>query len=390
MSFTQMPRMMRLLVMVILLMSALPISAGVAQDQLIVPIAEIDGSGVFGDATLIDNGDGTTTIDILVGGATGGHPVWLREGTCDDLGPEIADLEEIDDEGVSLTDLDEPLADLLAEGPLAVYIEFSATRSSVAIACGDIAQAQPVAAPAGTAAPTPAPTQPAPAPTPTIDPALPVCQNFDAWIWAQSVFVEDPERYAPTLDPDGNGIACEQLPLRGFAPVLWTDRIPENLVPVTVTAVVDGDTFQILVNGQVDYVRMHHIEGPDPSECGFVSSRAYLAFVLGIAPGRTLYLEYDGPERDDQGLRLAYVWYELGGDPYLANEVMVRGGWAASEPSGGTDPYSRQFREAEQFSVDHVLGVRLECGRFNQPPGSSPTADQIAQARARQPNQGQL
>src|SRR5215217_5722912 len=46
------------------------------------------------------------------------------------------------------------------------------------------------------------------------------CEGFDSQIWAQSVYETDPVGYA-ALDPDGNGLACEEL-TSGAAPALWT------------------------------------------------------------------------------------------------------------------------------------------------------------------------
>ena len=37
------------------------------------------------------------------------------------------------------------------------------------------------------------------------------CDGYDSQIWAQSVYETDPTQYA-ALDPDGNGLACEELP----------------------------------------------------------------------------------------------------------------------------------------------------------------------------------
>jgi hypothetical protein len=50
------------------------------------------------------------------------------------------------------------------------------------------------------------------------------CADFDAWPWAQTVLESDPDKYASSLDPDGNGLACEMLTIHGFSPVLWTDE----------------------------------------------------------------------------------------------------------------------------------------------------------------------
>jgi hypothetical protein len=69
---------------------------------------------------------------------------------------------------------------------------------------------------------------------------------------------------------------------------------------------------------------------------------------------------------------------------------MVRGGWAKSDTYKPDDMYKEQLDAAEQFSVNKVLDVRLFCGRFGQEPGSTPSREQVRQARQSQPNQGQF
>ncbi len=218
------------------------------------------------------------------------------------------------------------------------------------------------------------------------------CSEFDAWIWAQSVHELNPTIFAG-LDEDGDGIACPNLPIHGFAPVLWTDEIPSSAVPAQVTNIVDGDTFDVVVDGQSDRVRLYHIDAPEATStrhCGGDEATAFLSFILQWAPNSTVYLEYDQTERDRYDRRLAYAWYELAGDVYMVNEAMVRGGWAESDTYKPDDKYKEQLDAAEQFSVDKVLGVRLLCGKFGQEPGSTPSDQQVRQAMQSQPNQGQF
>lgn len=219
------------------------------------------------------------------------------------------------------------------------------------------------------------------------------CGSFDSWVWAQTVYESDPGSYGDALDPDGNDLACENLPIYAFAPVLWTDSIPANAEAAQVTSITDGDTFDVTVNGVPDTIRMYHMNAPETTfqqECGGDSATAFLRFVLQFAPNNTVYLEYDVTERDDFDRRLAYVWYELAGDVYMVNEAMVRNGYAESRTYRPDEKYRDELNEAEQFSVDHVLGVRLECGKFGEPLGSTPSAQQVRQAQQRQPNQGQF
>ena len=112
-----------------------------AQDtEIIIPIEELNSSGVSGDATLTDNGDGTTTIDVLVDGASGDHPIHLHSGTCAELGDIVVPLTDVDSSGSSVTDVDIPLATIQDPevGPHAINIHLSAEEISTYVACGDI------------------------------------------------------------------------------------------------------------------------------------------------------------------------------------------------------------------------------------------------------------
>ena len=222
------------------------------------------------------------------------------------------------------------------------------------------------------------------------------CASFDSWVWAQTVLESDPDTHRAALDPDGNGIACETLPIEGFAPTLWADGIPDSAEAAQVERITDGDTFRVLVDGESDPVRMYHMNAPEtvnpnrPPQCGGDSSTEFLEMVLGFAPDNIVWLEYDETRRDRYDRRLAYVWFELDGEVYLVNEVMVRNGYAESETYKPDVKYREQLNVAEQFSVRHVLGVRLECGRFGQDLGASPSDEQVAEARRMQPDQGQF
>ncbi len=373
-----------------------------AQNLIIVPISEIDGSGVIGDASLIDNGDGTTTVDILLAGVTGGHAAVVQAGSCDNLDEVLHKLDSVRQDGTSVTDLEVTLDDLVEELPMAVVIRRSSASNATVIACGDVdASDRPPSVPGSTAQPTlvPSPTPevtPTPddesdlTPTPTPDPGLPTCQDFDAWAWAQTIFEEDREANAQTLDPDGNGIACEELPVNGFAPALWTEEMPEGLTPVQATGFYSGDAFQILVNGQLDVVRLRGVAAPLGDQCGYASSGSFLAFVLGIAPNFVVYLDYQNSPRDDLNRLVADVWFEYADDPYLVNEVMIRNGYGWSIIENDVEPLKDEFEQAQEFAADHLVGVHLECGGFGLPTGSTPTPEQLALARERQPNQGQF
>lgn len=126
------------LALALLAIAAFTASGAYAQDDVVVPINELNDSGVSGDASLTDNGNGSTTVDILVDGATGGHPAHIHAGSCADLGDIVYPLTDVDASGASVTVIETSLADLLASGPYAINIHLSADEIGTYVACGDI------------------------------------------------------------------------------------------------------------------------------------------------------------------------------------------------------------------------------------------------------------
>jgi endonuclease YncB( thermonuclease family) len=210
------------------------------------------------------------------------------------------------------------------------------------------------------------------------------------------VYEADPAATRATLDPDGDTIACPDLPLAGFAPALWTDAIPDGAEPAQVVGISDGDTLVVTRHGARETIGLAAIAAPatfnlgGAPECGGADATTYLSYVLGFAPGGTVYLEPGLPARDADGRTQAYVWLELAGEVYLINEVMLRAGWAALMEPPPVGPSVAHLQAAAQFAETRALGVWLRCGGFNRPPEATPEAEQVATARRSQPDQGQL
>jgi hypothetical protein len=114
------------------------VRSGVAQDEVTVTISELNGSGVSGEAYLTDQGDGTTFVEVLVDGATGGHPIHIHAGTCEELGDIVVPLTDVDEFGESLTEVDLPLNTIVNEGPHAINIHLSLDEIETYVACGNI------------------------------------------------------------------------------------------------------------------------------------------------------------------------------------------------------------------------------------------------------------
>ena len=216
------------------------------------------------------------------------------------------------------------------------------------------------------------------------------CANYDAWEWAQSVYESDPDQYG-ALDPDGDGQACPELPRGGFAPAFWTDDIPEDVEEAELIRIIDGDTFEVLIDGVSNRVRIYRADTPETqneTHCGGAEATAFAEFALSFNdnPG-TVFLERDVNERDQYGRELAYIWFEVDGEPYLLNHVLINNGFA-EDVDYGDRLYDEQFQEAASFAEDRQLGVYGLCGAFEMPLGdtqSEPVVQEQAAPAVQEP-----
>ena len=104
--------------------------------SLMVPLEELNDSGISGEATLTETADGTQ-VSLLVEGATGGHPVHIHFANCAVLGEVSAPLTDIDENGMSETTV--PLTiDELTSGEYAINAHESTENIVNYIACGNI------------------------------------------------------------------------------------------------------------------------------------------------------------------------------------------------------------------------------------------------------------
>jgi micrococcal nuclease len=212
----------------------------------------------------------------------------------------------------------------------------------------------------------------------------PTCTEFTSWEWAQAVFESDPQKY-DALDPDTNGLACEDLPRGGFAPAFWTDTIPEDVQEAELVRIVDGDTFEVLIDGVSNRVRIYRADTPETQNeqhCGGAEATAFAEWVLSWneKPG-TVYIEKDKNERDRYGRELGYIWFQVDGKPYMLNHVLINSGWA-EDVDYGDRKYDAQIDAAAAFAKRHKLGVWGLCGGFDilATPVLQPTEASVVQA----------
>ncbi len=79
-----------------------------------------------------------------------------------------------------------------------------------------------------------------------------------------------------------------------------------------------------------------------------------------------VYLERDRNERDRYGREPAYVWFEMDGEPYMLNHVLINNGWA-EDVDFSDRLYDEELKDAAALAKRHELGVWALCGGFEVP-----------------------
>ena len=103
--------------------------------EVSVTLDELNDSGMSGEAELTETEDGTQ-VSLMVEGATGGHPVHIHFGTCDNLG-EVAARSPTSTRRMSETTVDLTIDELTGE-EYAINAHESAENITNYVACGDI------------------------------------------------------------------------------------------------------------------------------------------------------------------------------------------------------------------------------------------------------------
>lgn len=126
------------------------------------------------------------------------------------------------------------------------------------------------------------------------------------------------------------------------------------------TRVVDGDTFEARLDGEIVDVRLIGIDAPEsvipgePVECFGPESSAFTERNL---EHEDVLLEFDVQRIDPFGRTLAYVWKGR----RLFNEDMVRQGFATVATYPPNIAYVERLVEAEKRARHNDLGVWGAC-----------------------------
>ncbi len=155
--------------------------------------------------------------------------------------------------------------------------------------------------------------------------------------------------------------------------------IPDDADRAEVLAVTDGDTISVRIEDGVarEPVRFIGVDTPEkpggnrPPECYGAEASQRTATML--PPGAEVFLERDTTDRDRFDRLLRYVWYidARDGRAVLANEALVREGYAIARTYPPDDLYADRLARAEDAAQAQDAGLWAACGGADTPLGDS-------------------
>jgi endonuclease YncB( thermonuclease family) len=130
-------------------------------------------------------------------------------------------------------------------------------------------------------------------------------------------------------------------------------QMPENTTRAAVVRDVDGDTFEVEIEGQREYVRFIGIDTPERSNCYYTEASGRTST---LTHGETVWLEADNSQadRDSYNRLLRYVWLS---DGQLLNALLVQEGYAYEYTYRTPYIYQAQFMQLEHEAQRSGLGL---------------------------------
>jgi micrococcal nuclease len=127
---------------------------------------------------------------------------------------------------------------------------------------------------------------------------------------------------------------------------------------------IDGDTFDVRIDGRTERVRLIGVDTPEtvapnrPVQCYGPEASAFVASVL--PEGTEVRLERDAVARDRYGRLLAYVY--RADDDLLVNLALVEHGYAEAKSYGDNEALHRTFAAAGAEARAAGRGLWGVCG----------------------------
>jgi len=155
---------------------------------------------------------------------------------------------------------------------------------------------------------------------------------------------------------------------------LFSYSFSDDLIPVKVAYVIDGDTYKIYYQGEKKSVRLIGIDTPetqknnraelqsrqfgkDIEEIKKLGQQAKQYATNFIKEGQTIiYLEFDVQKTDKYGRLLAYVWLDKEKSKMM-NEIMIKEGYAVVYTVPPDVKYLERFLQAQRQARENKKGL---------------------------------
>ena len=147
-------------------------------------------------------------------------------------------------------------------------------------------------------------------------------------------------------------------------------RTPVELEEAVIDYVVDGDTIDVVANGNEMRVRLIGIDCPESASHdasqNTVEGALATAFVKQLLPqGHTVYLQKDEEDKDKYGRFLRYVWLQPPDDARnssevatkMANAIIVEEGYADTLAYWPNTTYEDEFDAAKERALAKGAGI---------------------------------
>lgn len=164
----------------------------------------------------------------------------------------------------------------------------------------------------------------------------------------------------PTAKPQASSFD-QVLGIKQATPTALVDQSR----PVKVLRVVDGDTIEVDLDGQIKKVRYIGVNTPetvDPRTTVQCFGKEASNENKKLVGGKEVFLEKDVSETDKYNRLLRYVHVRLdSGETLFVNDYLVRSGYALALTYPPDVKYNEQFREAETQAKENNLGLWGKC-----------------------------
>lgn len=163
-----------------------------------------------------------------------------------------------------------------------------------------------------------------------------------------------------------SGLSKEFLPLAEEQKKVLGEKniVPAGFEQAKVAKVIDGDTIEIDLSGEVKKIRYIGVDTPetvDPRRPVGCFGKQASDENKRLVEGRSVWLEKDVSDTDKFGRLLRYVYIDVDSKLLFLNDYLVRNGFARTATFPPDVKYSQRFLEAEKEAREEKRGLWSKC-----------------------------